>query len=147
MLRLLRSKCAYCGLLKLHRAEVNRFACKLKLIQHGLLQESQDLEDIHLWSKSSDPATVIGSAAQKDEESDQSEEEDEESLVQRRNAFVKHALKKVKGKNLAAWMGAQKTEAMAEQRRAVVNEFLGAASVIRVCGSCKGYVRLERLKL
>lgn len=139
MLRLLRSKCAYCGLLKLHRAEVNRFACKLKLIQHGLLQECEDLENIHLRSKSSDPIAVIASAAQRDEESDESEEEeDEESLIRRRIAFVKHALKKVKRKNIMAEMGTQKIEVVAEQRRAVVDEFLRAASVIKVCGSCKG---------
>ena len=139
MLRLLRSQCAYCGRLKLHRAEVNRFACKLKLIQYGLLQESEDLEIIDLRSNSSDPAAMIGSAAQKDEESVESEEEDEEGLIRRRDAFVKHAIRKnVKGKNLAPWIGSQKIKALAEQRRAVVNEFLSAASLTRVCGSCKG---------
>lgn len=138
MLRLLRSKCAYCGLLKLHRPEVNRVACKLKLIQHGLLQESEDVENIHLRSKSADPIAVISSAVQQNEDDDESEEEDEESLIRRRIAFVKHALKNAKGKNLTAGMEAQKFEVVAEQRRAVVDEFLRAASTIRVCGSCKG---------
>lgn len=138
MLRLLRSKCAYCGRLKLHRPEVNRFACKLKLIQHGLLQESQDLENIHLRSKTSNHVAINRSAATIDEESDKSEEEDGDSLIQRRTAFVKHALKNFKEKNPTAWMGAQKIEAVAEQRRAVVDEFISAASGTRICGSCKG---------
>lgn len=140
MLRLLRSKCDYCGLLKLHRAEVNRFTCKLKLIQHGLLQESEDLENIHLRSKASDPVTVNGSATQQNEESDESEEEDddEESLIERRIDFVRRKLQNVKDRNPKAWVRAQKIEVMAEQRRAVVTEFLGAASVTKVCGSCKG---------
>ena len=138
MLRLLRSKCAYCGRLKLHRAEVNRVACKLKLIQYGLLQESEDLENIQLRSKSADPIAITGSAVQQNEEDDGSEEEDEESLIRRRIAFVTYALKNAKGKNLTAGMEAQKFEVVAEQRRAVIDEFLRAASIIRVCGSCKG---------
>lgn len=131
MLRLLRSKCAYCGLLRLRRAEVNRVACKLKLIQYGLLQESEDLENIHLRDKSADPIAVDG-------ENDESEEEDEESLIKRRIAFVKHALKNAKRKNITAGMEAQKFEVVAEQRRAVVDGFLRAASVSKTCGSCKG---------
>ena len=138
MLRLLRSKCAYCRRLKLHRAEVNRFACKLKLIQHGLLQKSEELENIHLRSKASDPIAAISSAVQTDEANGESEEEDEESLIRRRIAFVKHALKEAKGENLTAGIGAQKIEVMAEQRKAVVDEFLRAASTTRVCGICKG---------
>lgn len=138
MLRLLRSKCAYCGRLKLHRAEVNRFACKLKLIQHGLLQESEELENIHLRSKASDPVAAISSAVQTDEESGESEEENEESLIQRRIAFVKHRLKKAKRENLTDGIGAQKIEVIAQQRRAVVDEFIRVASTTRVCGTCKG---------
>lgn len=138
MLRLLRAKCAYCGLLKLHRAEVNRFACKLKLIQHGLPQESERLENIHLTSKSSDPIAVNSSAVQQDGESDESEEEDEETLIRRRIDFVKRALENTKRKNLTAGIEAQKFEVVAEQRRAVIDEFLAAASVKRVCGSCTG---------
>lgn len=138
MLRLLRSICGYCGHLKLHRPEINRFACKLKLIRHGLLQESDELENIHIRSKSSKSLAVNGSAATIDEENDESEDEDEDGLIQRRNAFVKHALKKVDGKILQAWVEAQKIEAVAQQRRVVVDEFLSSATATKTCGSCKG---------
>jgi DNA-directed RNA polymerase I subunit RPA1 len=137
MMRLLRSQCSYCGRLKLRRAEVNRFACKLKLIQHGLLQESEELENIQLRPKSEKSVAINGSAAAMVEGSDESEE-DEDSLVDRRNAFVRQSLKRFKGKNALARMEAQKVEVVAEQRRAVVKEFLSTVSATRTCGSCKG---------
>lgn len=139
MLRLLRSACAYCGRLKLHRPEINRFACKLKLIRHGLLQESDELENIHIRSKSSKSLAINGSAAITDEENDESEDEDEHSLIQRRIAFVKRALKKIDDKIPQAWVEAQKMEAVAQQRRAVIDEFLRSATATKTCGSCKGY--------
>lgn len=138
MLRLLRSKCAYCGFLKLHRPEINRFACKLKLLQHGLLQESQELENIHLRSKSTDAVAVNGEAITMHDESDEPEEGDENSLIQRRKVYVEHALQKIRAKNPTAWVEATKIEAVAQERRAVVTEFLGAAAVTKTCGSCKG---------
>lgn len=139
MVRLLRSQCAYCGRLKLQRAEVNRFACKLKLIQHGLLQESEELENIQLRSNSSKAVAINGADAADAmvEEIDESDE-DEDSLIQRRNAFVKQSLKRFEGMDVPARMDAQKVEAVAERRRAVVKEFLGTASATRTCGSCKG---------
>ncbi len=136
-MRLLRSQCSYCGRLKLRRAEVNRFACKLKLIQHGLLQESEELENIQLRSKSGKSVAINGSAAAMEEESDESEE-DEDSLVERRNTFVRQLLKRFKGKDVSARVEAQKVEVVAERRRAVVKEFLSSASATRTCGSCKG---------
>jgi DNA-directed RNA polymerase I subunit RPA1 len=138
MLRLLRSKCAYCGLLKLPRVEVDRFTCKLKLIRYGLLQESEDLENIHLRSKSSEAFATNGSATDIAEESDEFEEEDKDSLLQRRKAFVKHALRNVEGKNFTARAVADKVEVVAEQRRVLVQDFFRVAPATRVCGSCQG---------
>lgn len=42
----LRSSCLYCHQLRLNSLEVHKFACKLQLIQYGLLLECQELEDM-----------------------------------------------------------------------------------------------------
>lgn len=138
ILRLLRSKCAYCGLLKLPRVEVDRFTCKLKLIQYGLLQESQDLENIHIGSKSTKAVATNGSAVDIAEGSDESEDEDEDGLLKRRKAFVKHALRNFEGKNPTTRPVADKVEVVAEQRRVVIQDFFREAPATRVCGSCQG---------
>ena len=136
LLRLLRAKCAYCHHLRLHPAEINRFICKLRLIQHGLLEEAKELDDIHLrpkMVKSNGLATTGGM------ESDQSEEDDPDSLVYRRNDFVKHAIKQAGSGRHRAATAAGKFEAVAEERRAVIKEFLGIITKGKTCGSCKGY--------
>ena len=135
VLRLLRSKCAYCSYLKLHPAEVNRFECKLRLIRHGLIKATQDLEEIHLGSKKSkaNGANQGGS----EEEVEESEEEDMDSLIDRRNAFVKHSIRNARVVKSGAEV-AEKIESVAEERRAIIKEFLASVVKTKVCGRCKG---------
>ena len=136
LLRLLRAKCAYCSHLKLHPAEVNRFKCKLRLIRYGLLEAGEELENIHLKSKMPKSVGVDGLAL--DGSSSESEEEDSNDLIQRRNDFVKRAIKKAGGKKQFAGVAAHKIEAVSEERRLVIREFLASITKTKVCGSCKG---------
>ncbi|SCW01397.1 LAFE_0D11672g1_1 [Lachancea fermentati] len=46
----LRSACLYCHHLRLKSSECHRFACKLKLLQYGLIDESYQLDDITVGS-------------------------------------------------------------------------------------------------
>ncbi|MCJ1461770.1 hypothetical protein MMC07_000369 [Pseudocyphellaria aurata] len=144
LLRLLRAKCAYCGHLKMHRPEINRFTCKLQLIQHGLLKEAAELENIHLKTKTSKAARTNGAASDIDMESEDSEEEDEDLLQQRRSEFVNRAIKNAGGSRHKAEVATEKVEAMSEERRAVIKEFLTVAPAVRTCGHCKGVSHLYR---
>ena len=133
VLRLMRARCVYCGHLKLPRAEVDRFTCKLRLIEYGLLQEVEELENIHLNSTASN---LGGTNA--DFDSHDSEEEDVETLKQRRNHFVTRAIRN-KGEsssNVAA--ASKKSEAVAEVRRATIKDFFAAITKPKTCGNCKG---------
>ena len=135
LLRLLRAKCAYCSHLKLHPAEVNRFSCKLRLIRYGLLKEAEELEEIQLKSKVLKVAGVGGS--DDDVESEESDEEDADTLIQRRNAFVKRAIKNAGGSKRRS-LEVEKVEAVSEERRSVIKEFLGAIAKGKICGNCEG---------
>lgn len=108
------------------RKDVNRYLCKLRLIQHGLLGEAEQIDTIDV-------------SQDKDEgnDSDDSEEESAvDSVVRRRNAFVKKAIKAAKG---SSWeWRREKNEGVADARRVVVKEFMRNINSGRVCGNCSG---------
>lgn len=137
VLRLMRARCIYCGHLKLPRAEVNRFTCKLRLIEHGLVQEVEELENIHLRSTAS-KLRGIDPDIDTDGDSPDSEEEDLETLKQRRLDFVARAIKKNSRTRSRLGTASEKIEAVAEVRRALVKEFLAAITKPKTCGNCKG---------
>jgi DNA-directed RNA polymerase I subunit RPA1 len=126
MLRLLRAKCRYCSYLKLSRKEVNRYLCKLRLIQHGLLNAAEEVDNIELSNI---------------KESDGSEEEGEgissvEKVVRLRNAHVKKSIKAAK-QNPWDWHK-EKNEAVAEARRVTIKEFMKTITTGKTCSNCKG---------
>ena len=137
-LRLMRARCVYCGYLKLTRAEVDRFTCKLRLIEHGLIQEVEELENIHLKSTASKLRGSDPNAMDLDGDSQDSEEEDAETLKQRRSEFVMNAIRKEGGSKNRVAVASEKVEAVAEVRRAIVKEFLAAMTKSKACESCKG---------
>ena len=134
----MRARCVYCGHLKLPRAEVDRFTCKLRLIDHGLVQEVKELENIHLRSTASKLKGMGADAMDADVDRQDSEEEDEETLKQRRNEFVIRAIKRKGGSKSRGAVELEKIEAVAEVRRAVIKEFLAAITRSKTCGNCKG---------
>ena len=136
LLRLLRGTCAYCGHLKLHAAEIDRFTCKLRLIEHGLVKEVEELDNIHLGSACTKALGV--SASQAGEENASSEEEDEETLKKRRYEFVRRAIKNAGGKDSRAMVASDKVESVSEIRRGIIKEFLAAIPKPKACGNCKG---------
>jgi len=134
VLRLLRANCAYCSHLKLPRVEVNRFVCKLRLLQYRLIEESQEIEGFHIGTKPSTNVPAVGTASSGDEE----EDSDPDVLMERRNRFVKQAIRKAGGKKFMKEIAGDKVEAAAEERRAVIKEFLGVITAGKDCHSCKG---------
>lgn len=128
-LKLLRSKCAYCHALKMSRKDVNRYYCKLQLIQHGLLAAAEQIDNIEVEqpkegedANDSDGSVEVESAA--------------EVVIRRRNAFVKRAIKAGKAE---AWeWKREKNEGVAGARRTVVKDFMKAIGAIKTCGNCSG---------
>src|SRR5947207_195927 len=115
VLRLLRAKCIYCHHLRLSKKESNRFLCKLRLIQHGLLSAAAEVDNIEVAQTKGGPA----SGAESDEEDE--EESAVDAVIRRRNAFVKKSIKAAKS---TSWeWKREKNEGVAEERRAVVKAF------------------------
>lgn len=126
VVRLLRAKCYYCHHLKMSRKEVNRYLCKLRLIQHGLLSEAEQIDTIEV-------------SQDKDEGNDSDDSEGEpttDAIIRQRNAFVKRAIKAAKG---SSWeWKREKNEGVAEARRFVVKDFLKNINAGKICGNCSG---------
>ncbi|CAG8956972.1 hypothetical protein HYFRA_00012023 [Hymenoscyphus fraxineus] len=123
MLRLLRAKCHFCDRLRLSQKEVNRYMCKLRLIQHGLLGPAEDVDRIE-YSKSDE------------EDGEKSSSGDAvDRTMRERNRFVKRTIKAAKD---APWdWQLEKNEAVAEARRVVIKDFMRSITLGRNCASCK----------
>lgn len=140
MLRLLRSTCVYCSHLRLAKSVVNRYVCKLKLIQHGLLLEAEQLDDIQiktkataLWKKPKSGATADEEGAGDDIESE--DEDDMDSFFARREEFVNKAIRRSKANSGNG--NSAKVMNVASERRALVKEFLGHILKPRKCNRCQ----------
>lgn len=140
LLLLLRARCAYCSHLKLRPVDVDRFICKLRLLQYGLIQQTQDLENVQHETKFSKTIISDGVSVNEALESDESDE-DEDSLIKRRNSFVEHAISQASESQNSSIYEAGKVEAIAEERRATIKELLASAGKTQNCGRCKGFGR------
>jgi DNA-directed RNA polymerase I subunit RPA1 len=126
LLRLLRAKCTYCHYLKMSRKEVNRYLCKLRLLQQGLLGAAEDIDHIEV-TQSQDAG---------DGSSESEEESADDNVIRRRNSFVK---KTIKASRATPWAWErEKNEGVAEARRVVIKAFLKSITTGKVCGNCNG---------
>ncbi|KAL8734305.1 MAG: hypothetical protein Q9166_001503 [cf. Caloplaca sp. 2 TL-2023] len=139
LLLLLRSKCEFCGHLKLNPVEISRFTCKLRLIHQGMLMESQQVDDILSGASSKPISMTKGTSIEADEE----EESHTDDYREQMRMFTKRAIKANRTETQRSTM-AYKTEAIAEVRRAVVKDFLASIRKTKVCGLCKGISRSYR---
>ncbi|KAF2157901.1 beta and beta-prime subunits of DNA dependent RNA-polymerase [Myriangium duriaei CBS 260.36] len=130
-LRLLRAKCVYCHKLRLARSEVNRYVCKLRLIKHGLIKESYDVDEIKA-GKGKDALLTNGAESASGSDS---EDADVSAVIDKRNAFTRRALKSAT--KPSEWTS-QKLETVVDERRETIREFLGTIANIRKCTSCGG---------
>lgn len=120
-LRLLRAKCVYCHRFRLPRVLIHKVLCDLRLLQHGLVEEYNWLQNIQ-----------IGGNRGQDEE-----EEDVESIMQRRSKYVKKALKRAEktNKDPSAFI---RNPTAAAARRKIIADFIARASNAKACVSCEG---------
>ncbi|KAL8654413.1 MAG: hypothetical protein Q9226_003447 [Calogaya cf. arnoldii] len=136
---LLKGKCEFCGHLKLNPVEISRFACKLRLIHHGMLKESHQLDDL-LSAATSQSAPMTNGTTMEDNEEDESETDDPREKMK---AFTKRAIKANRTMSQSSSV-LQKTEAIAAERRNIIKEFLLAIRKPTNCGQCKGISRSYR---
>lgn len=108
------------------RKEVNRYLCKLRLLQNGLLSAAEEIDNIE----------VTTSQNSGDGSSESEEESAVDNVIRRRNAFVR---KSIKAARAAPWdWEREKNEGVAEARRQVVKAFLKSITACKVCGNCSG---------
>lgn len=125
ILRLLRAQCTYCYHLKFSKKRINLYVCKLRLIQHGLLEAVEEIEKMETLKKDGDESA-----------SDDDEEAASETIIRKRNSYVKRCIKSAK---LAPWeWRKEKNEGVAEARRLVVKDFMKSMHLGRKCHKCKG---------
>lgn len=140
MIRLLRSTCLYCFHLRMAKSAVNRHVCKLKLIQHGLLLEAQQLDDIQIKTKNTASSRKPGRPGAADEEGagddlETEDEDDMDSFFARREQFVNRAIRRSRANSGA--VDSAKVMSVAEVRRALVKEFLGDIIRPKKCNRCQ----------
>ncbi|KAI4147656.1 MAG: hypothetical protein LQ340_005456 [Diploschistes diacapsis] len=134
MLKLMNGHCSFCCRFKLPRTEVNKYICKLRLIGVGLINEAKELDDITMVSAQFAPKPDA-------DDSNEDVEERRDDLVRFRNNFVRHAIRKVRKRGANANPFPNKVQGVAEQRRAVIKEFLSAitkAPKTQPCSTCGG---------
>lgn len=115
------------------KAEVNRYTCKLQLLQHGLLADVYELDLIGSTGKK------VGSKEDKEEGEDlgSEEEDDAETLVDKRNTFVRDRIKKTK-QSFRSRKTTEHITTVTRERRLLIREFMKAIGGSGRCSNCKG---------
>lgn len=111
------------------RKQVNLYQCKLRLIQHGLLAQCQELENLDL-----DLQKAHRTAANNDSESEA--ESSTDSTIRARLKFVKKSIRAAK---YSPWdWCSEKNEGVFEARREIIKDFLKNITASRTCANCQG---------
>lgn len=115
------------------RIHLNTYACKLRLLQYGLVEEAAAIKSINMQKGGKSAKDGNGSDA------DSSEDEDPDDFVKRRDAHVKRCIKNAieANKGQFPFHGA-KNPVAAEQRKSLIRDFLKDVSAVKKCGSCSG---------
>jgi DNA-directed RNA polymerase I subunit RPA1 len=112
------------------KKEVNLYYCKLRLIQHGLLDAVTDIENI--------TGTSDDLGADKDGKGDDTAEDNGSArVIKLRRKYVDKA---IKASSEQRWQWSrEKNEGVAEARREVIKNFLKVITASKICGNC-GFV-------
>ncbi|KAH3675120.1 hypothetical protein WICMUC_002776 [Wickerhamomyces mucosus] len=125
----LRSSCLYCHKFRLKALESHRYACKLRLIQYGLLLEVDEIDNMHL----------NGSVAVEEEEEEQLgkqiDPEAESELIKRREEFVSISVAKALSEGRTTEHGIH-TATVLEERKRLIHEFYKKILSRPKCDNC-----------
>ena len=118
------------------KAEVNRYACKLQLLQHGLVVEMHELDLIGTARKK-----VQGGKGDKEgegEDLEESEEEDDaDTLIDKRNVFVRKMIRESQ-EGFRAQKTTEHITIVTRERRLLIREFMKAIGGSGKCSNCLG---------
>nr|CAA32887.1 unnamed protein product [Schizosaccharomyces pombe] len=140
MYNLLRSTCLYCHHFKLSKVKVHLFFCRLKLLDYGLLNESEMVENVSLTE-----AIIKNSNGTPLEDGSDSEDsglghddiaKDAATLMRIRDEFV---AKSIADSRQNAHIDAQLTTLLLHERKKVVRAFYHAISSRKQCDNCQSF--------
>ncbi|KAF4512804.1 hypothetical protein G6O67_000142 [Ophiocordyceps sinensis] len=130
--RLLRATCVYCHGFRLPAKDLHKYSCKLRLLQHGLLQQAHMVGSI--------AENELALELQKDLGLSDSEAEEDgasgESTMRTREKYVQRCLRGNKLRRGDAKKG--KHEGATQLRRELIKEFLAEINKSRLCSTCGG---------
>ncbi|AOA62290.1 RNA polymerase I subunit A190 [Komagataella phaffii CBS 7435] len=128
----LRSACVYCNRFKLKQSEVNFFACKLRLLQYGLMLECEELDGVSTGTKLEDI-----DVDDIDDGNDQGNGDDA-SLKRLRNEFVETAIATALSEGRTTEQG-MTTSTIANERKAIIRSFNSRLLSRPKCDNCGMY--------
>lgn len=126
-LRLLRSKCVYCHSFRLVPNRIHQTICQLQLLEKGLVEESQELNRFKLGSKRK-------RSGAEDEEAES--EEDIDDLMERRDRFVRRALRRLEKRRDV--LPLSRNPIALQARKELIAAFLQDIALVKKCARCKG---------
>ncbi|CAK7238444.1 hypothetical protein SEUCBS140593_010694 [Sporothrix eucalyptigena] len=132
VLRLLRAECIYCHHFRLPLKELNRYICKLRLLQFGLLAEAMNVDAIGEDFR----GLAVPGLPQMDIECDDDSGSMVDGVSRARSAYVRQVLQHKKV--LAGDIRKGKHEGASEMRRVLIQQFLKDIVIGRQCARCKG---------
>ncbi|OJD37194.1 dna-directed rna polymerase i subunit rpa1 [Diplodia corticola] len=130
LLRLLRAQCQYCHGLKMSKVTTHLYSCKLRLIHHGLLKETAELEVV-------EAPKVKGSKEEGEDVESEDSDAEAQDIIQKREAYVKRVLKEAGIRKTSDGLQ-NRTEAAAEERKYIIKDFLSDINKSRKCANCGG---------
>ncbi|KAM6526293.1 hypothetical protein FSOLCH5_002415 [Fusarium solani] len=131
--RLLKAACVYCKGFRLPQKELHKYVCKLKLLQHGLIQEAHIVGAIGENDLAIELGDFSGLESEAEEEGDSNSID---NVTRARDRYVDKCLRGIKVKRGETKRG--KHEGASEMRREIIKEFLAEITKRRTCASCGG---------
>ncbi|KAI0378411.1 beta and beta-prime subunits of DNA dependent RNA-polymerase [Hypomontagnella monticulosa] len=127
VLRLLRAQCQYCFRFRMRRGDISLVACKLRLLQFGLIDAANYLDDI--------TAETTGIEVEDENLSDGEEASGADKMIRMREVFTQNTLKKHRLGTADIRKG--KHEGASEARREVLKNFFKEMTKGRLCYTCQ----------
>ncbi|KAH7134853.1 hypothetical protein B0J13DRAFT_480560 [Dactylonectria estremocensis] len=130
--RLLKASCVYCKGFRMPQKDLHKYICKLRLLQHGLIQQAHIVGSIG----ENDLAIEAGDFSGLEDEAEEEGNSSIDNVTRARDKYVLKCLHGIKVKRGETKRG--KHEGASEMRREVIKEFLAEITKRRLCASCGG---------
>ncbi|CAO3689510.1 unnamed protein product [Umbelopsis ramanniana] len=130
----LRAKCFYCHKYRMNRVQLHKIIAKLKLLQRGLIRESQRIDDFNIRAKKSKNADDDDIADVLEEEQEGSETA--EQFLERIDDYVEACINNKEANEYAS--RTYKITIINEERKQVMADFFRRCIAKKRCENCTG---------